>query len=260
MIDCIYLKSKGQGYKIRHSGHSPPRPPSLRTPTTDKFLSITCFQEGEGDCDNDSDCLGLLQCGTDNCVGINFDSTDDCCFDPNPTTAAPMTTTTTTAVPVMSTKPPFQPDCKALKDAEELMRNTRIAFGCDVGNPDISLDTCSQISCLEDVLKKTSACTRGSEQMDCTSLENVSKSIEALYERHCLEVASFTNPLASEAGNLSSQEVAGATCGVDCTDPSYKPKTCIFELTLEQLYPNAPGRMADGGPARPVLVYNGVLP
>ena len=177
---------------------------------------VCYFQEGEGDCDADEHCLGSLECGKDNCVGTNFDSTDDCCFDPNPTTTSTSTTTTTTTTtttaPMTTTKPYFQPDCKALKDAEELLRNTRIAFGCDVGNPDISLDTCSQISCLEDVLKKTSACTRGSEQMDCTSLENVSKSIEALYERHCLEVASFTNPLASEAGNLSSQEVVFNPC------------------------------------------------
>ena len=45
-----------------------------------------------------------------------------------------------------------------------------------------------------------------------------------------------------------------------CTDPDYKPKTCFFRLTLEQLYSNATGRMADGGKVRPVLVYNGSLP
>jgi len=34
---------------------------------------------GEGDCDSDRDCgLGLV-CGTDNCRGPGFDSTDDCC-------------------------------------------------------------------------------------------------------------------------------------------------------------------------------------
>jgi len=188
--------------------------------------------EGEGDCDTDSQCSGSLECGTDNCVGINFDPTDDCCYDPNPSTAAPVTTTET----------PFQPDCKALKDAEELMRNTRIAYGCDVGNPDISLDSCSQISCLEDVLKKSATCTRGPEQMDCMSLQKVSTSIEALNDRYC-------------------QEVPGEMCGVDCTDQSYIPKTCVFTLTLEQLYTNAPGRMADGASiSRPVLVYNRVLP
>jgi len=40
-----------------------------------------CF-EGEGDCDNDSDCRGNLRCGTDNCFGEGFDDTDDCCMRP----------------------------------------------------------------------------------------------------------------------------------------------------------------------------------
>ena len=133
------------------------------------------LQVGEGDCDADEHCRGSLKCGTNNCAGSNFDQTDDCCFDPNPTTTPS----------VAPTKAPFQLDCKALKDAEELIRNTRIAYGCDVGNPEISLDSCSQISCLEDVLQKSSTCTRGSDQIDCASLEKVSKSIEALTEKFC---------------------------------------------------------------------------
>jgi len=39
-------------------------------------------REGEGDCDQDSDCAPGLRCGTDNCQGLGFDSTDDCCYDP----------------------------------------------------------------------------------------------------------------------------------------------------------------------------------
>lgn len=38
--------------------------------------------EGEGDCDEDEECQGLLQCGTDNCrtkSGGAWDLTDDCC-------------------------------------------------------------------------------------------------------------------------------------------------------------------------------------
>ena len=34
---------------------------------------------GEGDCDSDNDCKDGLTCGTNNCVGAGFDSTDDCC-------------------------------------------------------------------------------------------------------------------------------------------------------------------------------------
>merc|ERR1712227_1107919 len=36
--------------------------------------------EGEGDCDADADCQSGLICGKDNCVGKNFDATDDCCM------------------------------------------------------------------------------------------------------------------------------------------------------------------------------------
>ena len=38
--------------------------------------------EGEGDCDDDSQCQGLLQCGSDNCqtkTGGSWHQTDDCC-------------------------------------------------------------------------------------------------------------------------------------------------------------------------------------
>ena len=44
---------------------------------------------GEGDCDNNADCLGDLVCGADNCGiynggdrGGDYDGTDDCCEDP----------------------------------------------------------------------------------------------------------------------------------------------------------------------------------
>ena len=36
--------------------------------------------EGQGDCDSDSECLGDLRCGTNNC-GAAFESDQaDCCF------------------------------------------------------------------------------------------------------------------------------------------------------------------------------------
>ena len=40
--------------------------------------------EGEGDCDSDSDCLEGLECGRDNCPyeGDDWDYGDDCCYDP----------------------------------------------------------------------------------------------------------------------------------------------------------------------------------
>ena len=39
--------------------------------------------EGEGDCDDNNDCIENLQCGHNNCdKGLGFDSDSDCCYDP----------------------------------------------------------------------------------------------------------------------------------------------------------------------------------
>ena len=52
--------------------------------------SDPCF-EGEGDCDSNSDCVGDLVCGNNNCRngrlgGLGgFDGGDDCCIYPNVT-------------------------------------------------------------------------------------------------------------------------------------------------------------------------------
>ena len=46
--------------------------------------------EGEGDCDDDGQCQGLLQCGSDNCQtksGGAWDQTDDCCQEIYPHTS-----------------------------------------------------------------------------------------------------------------------------------------------------------------------------
>ena len=141
------------------------------------FILISS-QAGEGDCDNDDHCSGSLKCGKDNCVGPNFDRTDDCCYDPVPTTTT--TTTTTTKPPT-----PLSIDCKAMGDAEKIIRNTRIAYGCDLGNINISLNTCLQISCLEDIQKKSSACARGDDKMNCDSLEKVAKTIANVQAKYC---------------------------------------------------------------------------
>ena len=37
---------------------------------------------GEGDCDSNNDCSEGLVCGKDNCQGVGFDATDDCCAPP----------------------------------------------------------------------------------------------------------------------------------------------------------------------------------
>ena len=66
--------------------------------------------EGEGDCDSNSDCVGDLLCGSNNCDPENpvLSPTDDCCFrpPPPPTTTTP-TTTTTTATPATPISAPI---------------------------------------------------------------------------------------------------------------------------------------------------------
>ena len=37
---------------------------------------------GEGDCNSNDDCKGSLVCGSNNCAGSTFVSTDDCCTEP----------------------------------------------------------------------------------------------------------------------------------------------------------------------------------
>ena len=37
---------------------------------------------GEGPCKSDDQCKGYLICGTKNCVGDNFKSSDNCCTEP----------------------------------------------------------------------------------------------------------------------------------------------------------------------------------
>ena len=51
-----------------------------------QFFEFSCCSfynkcgENEGDCDFDSDCIGNLKCGTNNCVGSKFHSLSDCCY------------------------------------------------------------------------------------------------------------------------------------------------------------------------------------
>ena len=57
-------------------------------PSTDASCCTSTYpcNEGEGDCDLDSDCKGNLRCGIDNCLsdfsssGSNWSSAADCCI------------------------------------------------------------------------------------------------------------------------------------------------------------------------------------
>ena len=58
---------------------------------------------GEGDCDNNEDCLGNLLCGKDNC-SPPFHEDADCCYDPTTSTTATTTTTNFTTTTVTTGK------------------------------------------------------------------------------------------------------------------------------------------------------------
>ena len=66
----------------------PPSPPPLplSPPPLCNGSDSGCanIQEGDGDCDSDNDCATGLRCGTNNCQGSQFDTTDDCCSIPSP--------------------------------------------------------------------------------------------------------------------------------------------------------------------------------
>jgi len=176
---------------------------------------------GEGDCDSDTSCEGSLKCGTDNCFGENFDESDDCCYDP-----LPSPTTTQKPNPVTDTVI----DCKAMEDAQLIIRNTRIASGCDIGNPTISLNTCSQISCLEDIAKKSGACARESEKMDCQSLEKMSAAFLAVSKQYCDgQLASFGSSFITEAGDQTIPWSFGMDPAELCATPGTK---VTFDWTL----------------------------
>ena len=152
---------------------------------------------GEGDCDRDSHCASGLKCGVDNCEGrTGYVSTDDCCYDPNPATKPPPTTPKAVI--------PFPIDCKAMRSAENIIRKTRIAYGCNIGNPTISLAQCSEVSCLKvktntnkkQIQKRqklicclqgiqTGACDREDDKMDCSSLERVANAMDAVCNQFC---------------------------------------------------------------------------
>ena len=64
-----------------------PAAPNACTDCTDGSGGADCCTEsnpcgaGEGDCDKDSQCIGNLRCGVDNCdTSLAFTGTYDCCY------------------------------------------------------------------------------------------------------------------------------------------------------------------------------------
>ena len=65
-----------------------------------------------------------------------------------------------------------------------LIRSTRLPDDCDIGNPASIENTCSQIFCLEDIVKKSGACDGESETKDCLSLEKVSATLSTVSKQY----------------------------------------------------------------------------
>jgi len=139
----------------------------------------------EGDCDNDAECAGNLVCGHNNCGGSpGFDDTDDCCeIDPKFTTTTTTTPTTTTTRP----KPnPFKEEyCTGVEKAYQIMSTTAEALGCsfdDIGGRATSSASCSDISCLIDIMKLPS-CSK--TPADCKTLASILKSMTLAGVKFC---------------------------------------------------------------------------
>ena len=47
----------------------------------DNYCKQNPCREGEGDCDGNRECQSGLKCGYNNCVGSQYDETDDCCVE-----------------------------------------------------------------------------------------------------------------------------------------------------------------------------------
>jgi len=80
----------------------------------------------EGDCDNNDQCSGNLQCGNNNCIGEGFDSTDDCCYGSDPVPAP-------TGPPVSIPAPgntTIQVTCDQIKNMHLALAYARIARHC----------------------------------------------------------------------------------------------------------------------------------
>ena len=107
-------------------------------------------------------------------------------FDPTTEPRTPPTATTTwTSAPATTPTPspvPMPPNCQEMQLNGKVVRNTMLAYGCDLGEQCMSRETWSQISCIDDIRKKSEACVQGSEKMDCKSLEKLAKSISAALE------------------------------------------------------------------------------
>ena len=68
----------------------------VAAPCNGRDSGCTNIALGDGDCDQDSDCQAGLRCGEDNCAqfahqwaNAQFDDTDDCCYDPDPSSVTP---------------------------------------------------------------------------------------------------------------------------------------------------------------------------
>ena len=70
-----------------------------------------------------------------------------------------------------------------------LIRSTRLPDDCDIGNPASFEDTCSLISCLQDILKRHGTCDTELEKTgkDCLSLDKVSAALSTVFKQYRCE-------------------------------------------------------------------------
>ena len=76
-----------------------------------------------------------------------------------------------------------------------LIRSTRLPDDCDIGNPASFQDTCSLISCLQDILRRHGACETELEKtgQDCLSLDKVSAALSTVSKQYRCEGEFYFN-------------------------------------------------------------------
>lgn len=117
----------------------------------------------EGDCDSHENCAGHLRCGVDNCIGPDFDSTDDCCWED----------------PLFPSVPDVSTDgrtCSTVQNHINIIGQAAVSHGCQLPKTwkgqgaSISMNQCAQISCSAKLIGESFTCNNNAKPQTCNEL------------------------------------------------------------------------------------------
>merc|ERR1719187_3041669 len=180
--------------------------------------------EGEGDCDDDSDCFGPLVCGSNNCnlsVG-DFTEDDDCCQldGSGPTTAATATPTATATATATATVPlTTQEPCKGGDPQGNCCTPERPCEEGD-GDCDFDQDCAAGLLCGVNNCDKTNFPSFDDDDDCCTTRSKAGRSLSRWQDDPCGEDAELHcgNPWSSDCSCVCDPGFVGD--GVCCLPDS----------------------------------------